>query len=157
MHKNKHLKSKPAKKMSPHKKKDILENLVAAQKKKQSLSLFFSLFAKTVADMVGNAYAFLTATLLIVVWLISGPYFHYSDTWQLIINTGTTIITFLIVFLIQNTQNRDTEIINIKLDELIKGHKGAKNSIIDLKKLSDEELKALEETYKQLCDKRTGD
>lgn len=118
------------------------------------LSLIFSNFSKIISETVGSPISFLTAVLFIVVWLVSGPFFHFSENWQLIVNTGTTIITFLIVFLIQHTQNRDTEIINLKLDELIKGHKGSKNSIIDLSQLSDEELKELEKSYKKLCDTR---
>lgn len=118
------------------------------------LSLAFSLFAKYVAEIVGNALSFLIAFALILIWLISGPFFHYSNTWQLIINTGTTIVTFLIVFLIQHTQNRDTEILNLKLDELIRGSKDTDNSRMDLASLSDEELKELEEHYKQICKNR---
>jgi len=88
---------------------------------------------------------------LIVVWAASGPTFRFSDTWQLVINTGTTIITFLMVFLIQNTQNRDSRAIHLKLDELIKALRGARNSVIDLERLSDDQLKKLEEEYKKLC------
>lgn len=90
-------------------------------------SLFFSVFAKKVSDVVGSPIVFMLALVFILVWLLVGPYFHYSDAWQLVINTGTTIVTFLIVFLIQHTQNRDAEIINLKIDELIKGHKGARD------------------------------
>lgn len=125
-------------------------------KDRNSLSLAFSLFAKSVSAITGNALSFLIAVLLVAVWLIAGPFFHYSNTWQLIINTATTIITFLIVFLIQNTQNRDTEIINIKLDELIRGLETADNSRLDLASLSDDELKALEEHYKKICQKRNN-
>jgi len=80
----------------------------------------FHIFATQAAYLVGTKWAFLTALLVIVLWLVSGPYFHYSDTWQLIINTGTTVVTFLVVFLIQNTQNRDARAIHLKLDEIIK-------------------------------------
>lgn len=123
--------------------------------KHKKLNLYFTQFAKWISDIVGNAISFSAAIFFIIIWLIAGPFFHYSDTWQLVINTATTIITFLIVFLIQHTQNRDTEILNLKLDELIKGHKGARNSIIDLNKLTDDELKNLEKEYEKLCDKRT--
>ena len=82
-----------------------------------------------------------------MVWGITGPTFHFSDTWQLIINTGTTIVTFLMVFLIQNTQNRDAKAVHLKLDELIRALKGARNNLVDLEKLSDEELKKLEEQF----------
>jgi low affinity Fe/Cu permease len=92
------------------------------------------------------------AVAIIVVWATTGPMFHYSDTWQLVINTGTTIITFLMVFLIQNTQNRDAKAIHLKLDELIKATTGAHNSMIDLDKLSDAQLKELEEEYKRICE-----
>ena len=108
-------------------------------------------FSKRTADLVGTPAAFLAAVGLIVVWAFSGPSFHFSDTWQLVINTGTTIITFLMVFLIQNTQNRDSRAIHLKLDELIKALGGARNSVIDLDRLSDEQLKTLEEQYKKLC------
>lgn len=126
-------------------------------RKKASVTLFFNHFAKKTADFVGNAFTFMVALIIVGLWAISGHYFHYSDTWQLVINTGTTIITFLIVFLIQNTQNRDTEILNLKLDELIKGVKGASNSIIDLNDLSDTELKELEKAYTRLKSKTTGE
>lgn len=108
-------------------------------------------FSKRTADLVGTPAAFLAAVGLIVVWAFSGPSFHFSDTWQLVINTGTTIITFLMVFLIQNTQNRDSRAIHLKLDELIKALGGARNSVIDLDRLSDEQLKTLEDQYKKLC------
>ncbi len=88
--------------------------------------------------------------LVILVWLLTGPTFHFSDTWQLIINTATTIITFLMVFLIQNTQNRDAKAMHLKLDEIIRALKKARNELVDLEDLSDEELKKLEEQFKQL-------
>lgn len=138
------------KRKSTRKTKDIQHHNTS-----HKFSLFFSLFAKHVSDVVGNPFAFILALLFIIVWLMMGPYFHYSDTWQLVVNTATTIITFLIVFLIQHTQNRDTEIINLKIDELIKGHKGARNTIIDLSRLSDEELQELEDAYNKLCRKRS--
>jgi len=134
--------------------KNNIEQLKAS--KAHWLSLWFSSFSKLASDVVGSPFIFLLAVLLILGWLISGPLFNYSETWQLIINTGTTIITFLIVFLIQHTQNRDTEIINLKLDELIKGHRGSNNTIMDLSQLSDEELKELEKNYQKLCNKHTG-
>lgn len=100
--------------------------------------------------MVGAAWTFLVALLIILVWGITGPAFHYSDTWQLIINTGTTIVTFLMVFLIQNTQNRDAKAIHLKLDELIRASKGARNELVDLEKLSDGELKKLEAQFARI-------
>jgi low affinity Fe/Cu permease len=111
----------------------------------------FRKFAAKTSQIVGSSWAFIVAVLIIVVWAATGPLFQYSDTWQLVINTGTTIITFLMVFLIQNTQNRDAKAIHLKLDEMIKATKGARNSLIDLDKLSDEQLKHLEESYKQIC------
>jgi len=87
---------------------------------------------------------------MIVVWAVSGPFFHYSDTWQLVINTGTTVITFLMVFLIQNTQNRDTQALQIKLDELIRAVKGGHNALLDLEDMSEEELEVYRQRYAEL-------
>jgi low affinity Fe/Cu permease len=112
----------------------------------------FRKFAAMTSHIAGSSWAFISAALIIIVWAASGPVFHYSDTWQLVINTSTTIITFLMVFLIQNTQNRDAKAIHLKLDEMIKATKGARNSMIDLDKLSDEQLKQLEESYKRICE-----
>ena len=111
----------------------------------------FKKLAQGVARATGSAYAFTVAVLLIVVWLGTGPAFHYSDTWQLIINTSTTIITFLMVFLIQNTQNRDAIALHLKLDELIRANRRARNSMIDLAKLTDKQLQTLEQEYQRLC------
>jgi len=110
----------------------------------------FRKFARRVSHLVGTSWAFMLALLIVVVWLATGPIFHYSDTWQLVINTGTTIITFLIVFLIQNTQNRQDTAIQLKLDELLKGVKGARTSLVDIEDLSDEELDRLHEQFKHL-------
>jgi low affinity Fe/Cu permease len=109
----------------------------------------FRKFAQVTSHITGTPWAFLVAVLIIVVWAVTGPIFGYSDTWQLVINTGTTIITFLMVFLIQNTQNRDAKAIHLKLDELIKGVKGARNSMVDLEDLTDKELKELEQEFKK--------
>ena len=109
----------------------------------------FRLFARRSSSMLGSAWAFTAALLVIVIWLISGPVFHFSDTWQLIINTATTIITFLMVFLIQNTQNRDAKAVHLKLDELIRAVKDARNELVDLENLSDEELQRLEEQFRK--------
>jgi len=116
----------------------------------KKLSKIFHIIAKKSSELVGTAWAFLAALLLIIGWLVCGPLFGFSDTWQLIINTTTTIITFLIVFLIQNTQNRDSQALQLKLDELIRVHKLAHNSIIDLDELTDEQIKKLEEKFKKL-------
>lgn len=120
-------------------------------KKQNKFNLWFQKFATTISAAAGSMYAFLASILLIILWIICGPVFKFSDTWQLIINTGTTIVTFLMVFLIQHTQNRDTTIINLKLDELIKSHQPADNLTIDLDRLNDEELKLLEKKYKKMC------
>src|SRR5881396_3819127 len=107
----------------------------------------FRKLAYLTAEIVGSPWAFLAGAGTVLLWGLSGPYFHFSDTWQLIINTGTTIITFLVVFLIQNTQNRDAKALHFKLDELIRSHTPASKDLIDIEKLSDEELHELEERY----------
>ena len=106
--------------------------------------------AKSLAAVVGSPWAFITALAVVALWSATGPLFHYSDTWQLVINTGTTIVTFLMVFLIQNTQNRDAKAIHLKLDELIRGVKGARNQLIDLEELSEEELDDLQRQFVKL-------
>ena len=111
----------------------------------------FRKFANRTSAAVGSSWAFMLAITIVIIWAATGPMFNYSDTWQLVINTGTTIITFLMVFLIRNTQNRDAKAIHLKLDELIKATKGAHNSMIDLDSLSDAQLKELEDTYKRIC------
>ena len=111
---------------------------------------FFRKFAHRTSNGVGSPWAFLTAFLVIAVWALTGPLFHFSDTWQLVINTGTTIVTFLMVFLIQNTQNRDAVAIHLKLDELIRALKGARNTLVDLEELSDEELEKLRQEFHRL-------
>ena len=107
-------------------------------------------FAKSLAAVVGSPWAFITALAVVALWSATGPLFHYSDTLQLVINTGTTIVTFLMVFLIQNTQNRDAKAIHLKLDELIRGVKGARNQLIDLEELSEEELDDLQRQFVKL-------
>jgi len=113
----------------------------------------FRHFARKSSAVLGTAWAFIGALIIIAVWGLTGPVFHFSDTWQLIINTGTTIVTFLMVFLIQNTQNRDAKAMHLKLDELIRAVKGARNRLVDLEKLSDEELKELEEQFTRVRNK----
>jgi low affinity Fe/Cu permease len=110
----------------------------------------FRIFARRSSKVLGSAWAFGVAILVIVIWGITGPGFHYSNTWQLIINTGTTIVTFLMVFLIQNTQNRDAKAAHLKLDEIIRALKGARNELIDLEKLADEDLISLEEQFERV-------
>ena len=110
----------------------------------------FRIFARRSSRVLGSAWAFAGAILIIVIWGLTGPAFRYSNTWQLIINTGTTIVTFLMVFLIQNTQNRDAKAVHLKLDEVIRALKGARNQLIDLEKLSDEDLTSLEKQFERV-------
>jgi len=117
----------------------------------------FRVFARRSSMMLGSAWAFSGAMLVIIVWLLTGPIFHFSDTWQLIINTATTVITFLMVFLIQNTQNRDAKAMHLKLDEIIRALKSARNQLVDLEDLSDEDLKKLEEQFRRLRQKAEND
>src|SRR5215471_19247084 len=114
----------------------------------------FASIATTVDQFSGRPMAFVFALLIIAVWAITGPLFRFSDTWQLVINTGTTIVTFLMVFLIQNTQNRDAVAIHLKLDELIRALKGARNQLVDLEELSDEELEQLHREFHSLGEER---
>jgi low affinity Fe/Cu permease len=112
---------------------------------------WYSRFAKTASRFCGRPTTFTLALLVIAVWILTGPLFQFSDTWQLVINTGTTIVTFLMVFLIQNTQNRDTEAIQIKLDELIRATEGAHNALLDLEELEEDELDAFRQKYQTLA------
>jgi low affinity Fe/Cu permease len=114
---------------------------------------FFRNLAHKVSIAVGSPWAFCAAVLLIGVWLALGVVFNYSDTWQLVINTLTTIVTFLMVFLIQNTQNRDAKVLHLKLDELLRAVEPARNSFVDLEDLSDEELKQVQEEFRVLHEK----
>lgn len=114
----------------------------------------FRRFAKTAAAFVGSAWTFVAAVAVILCWAVSGPAFGYSDTWQLVINTGTTIVTFLMVFLIQNTQNRDAQAIHLKLDELLRAVAEARNGMINLEELSDAQLGRLREEFQRLCGDR---
>jgi len=117
----------------------------------------FRVFARRSSVMLGSAWAFAGAVLVIVIWLITGPTFHFSDTWQLIINTATTIVTFLMVFLIQNTQNRDAKAVHLKLDELIRAIKDARNELVDLEDLSDEDLQKLEAQFRRTRQRAEND
>ena len=112
---------------------------------------WYSRFAKSSARFCGRPRVFVFAVGVIAVWAITGPLFHFSDTWQLVINTSTTIVTFLMVFLIQNTQNRDTEAIQLKLDELIRATQGAHNALLDLEELEEENLEAFRRKYERLA------
>ncbi|MEO6597011.1 MAG: low affinity iron permease family protein [Planctomycetota bacterium] len=111
----------------------------------------YSRFSKSAARFCGRPKVFVMAVALIVVWLLTGPIFGFSDTWQLVINTGTTIITFLMVFLIQNTQNRDTQAMQLKLDELIRAMSGAHNALLDLEELEEEDLERFRNKYQSLA------
>ncbi len=112
---------------------------------------WYSHFAKTASHFCGRPSTFALAIAVIVVWVVTGPMFRFSDTWQLVINTGTTIVTFLMVFLIQNTQNRDTQAIQVKLDELIRATSGAHNALLDLEELEEHELDGFRTKYEQLA------
>lgn len=114
----------------------------------------FRRFARATAGLVGMPWSFVAAAGVILVWAATGPAFGFSDTWQLVINTGTTIITFLMVFLIQNTQNRDAQAIHLKLDELLRSIAEARNGLIDLEELSDDQLLKLREEFQALCGRR---
>jgi len=133
------------------------------EKQKESRDFFcvvndlFRVFARRSSMVLGSAWAFTLAIVIIVVWGLTGPAFHFSDTWQLIINTSTTIVTFLMVFVIQNTQNRDSKAVNLKLDEVIRAVKGARNQLINLEGLSDEDLKNLENQFKRVREKAERD
>lgn len=114
------------------------------------MNRLFRTFAAAASELVGSAWAFIAAVALIIGWAVTGPMFQFSDTWQIVINTATTIITFLMVFLIQNAQNRDAKAIHLKLDELIRAVKGARTALVDLEDLTDEELRELQEEFKHL-------
>jgi len=113
----------------------------------------FKRFARAAARWTGRPVTFAIAALTIAVWAATGPFFHFSDTWQLVINTGTTIVTFLMVFLIQNTQNRDSEAVQLKLDELLRATQGAHNALLDVEELSENELDEIKRCYASLAHK----
>lgn len=113
----------------------------------------FRRIAHFFSDFVGRSAAFILALIIIIIWALSGPLFNYSDTWQLIINTGTTIVTFLMIFLVQNTQNRDARAIHLKLDELIRSKKGARNDLLDIEEESDQRLQDLSDEFRELRNK----
>jgi low affinity Fe/Cu permease len=111
----------------------------------------FTRFAKWIAHITGRPATFVAAVCLILVWAVTGPLFRFSDTWQLVINTSTTIVTFLMVFLIQSTQNRDSEAMQVKLDEIIRAIGHAKNELLDLEELEEEDLDAIKQSYQELA------
>ncbi|MEI9966577.1 MAG: low affinity iron permease family protein [Candidatus Moraniibacteriota bacterium] len=120
------------------------------------MNAFFRKFAQKTSEFVGRPLAFFLALILVIGWAIVGPLFDYSDSWQLVINTGTTILTFLMVFLIQNTQNRDAKAIHLKLDEVIRSNKHARNSMVDIEDKSDGDLMQLQEEYTHLRERAEG-
>lgn len=120
-----------------------------AKKKKKNL---FERFSNWATIATGSSAAFISAVAVIIIWLVTGPVFNYSDTWQLIINTGTTIITFLMVFLIQKSQNKDSKAVHLKLNELLASHQGASNRMVDIEDLTEQELDQLHKFYVQLSD-----
>ena len=119
------------------------------------MNQLFRRFSVAAANSLGSSWMFITNVILILVWLVLGPFFHFSDTWQLFVNTATTVFTYLAVFLIQNTQNRDAIAIHLKLDELIKGVTGARTHLVNLENLTDDELTALQEEFGKLRTKHT--
>ena len=123
---------------------------MAEEKRSSRVGDHFQVFATKMSFVVGTKWAFLASVLIIVIWAAVGPTFHYSNTWQLVINTATTIVTFLMVFLIQNTQNRDARAIHLKLDELIHSLSHAHNNMISIENLSDKELRAMAESYEKI-------
>lgn len=118
--------------------------------------VFHKVSAK-ISNIVGTPWAFLTAIAIIAIWGLTGPVFGFSDTWQLVINTGTTIVTFLMVFLIQNTQNRDSKAIHLKLDELLKGSRGARNAMVNIEELPDDVLEGLQQQFRELHERHQKD
>jgi low affinity Fe/Cu permease len=116
-------------------------------KKKNRLSILFQKMSNKVTKATGSPFAFITALIIVILWGVTGPIFHYSDTWQLVINTGTTIVTFLMVFIIQQSQNKDTVAIHLKLNELIASHDRASNRLVDIEDLSEEELEKIKSFY----------
>jgi len=121
-----------------------------ARKKGNGLSQLLERFSRKVTEATGTSTAFILALLVIIVWIVTGPLFHFSDTWQLVINTGTTIVTFLMVFLIQRSQNKDALVIHLKLNEIVAALEGASNRLIDVEDLTEEEIKTLHKYYQRL-------
>jgi low affinity Fe/Cu permease len=118
---------------------------------------WFTRLAKSTARISGKPVTFMLAVAVIILWAITGPFFGFSDTWQLVVNTGTTIVTFLMVFLIQSTQNRDSEAMQVKLDELIRAAKDAQNALLDLEELEEEELDRIREDYLKIAERARGE
>jgi low affinity Fe/Cu permease len=125
---------------------------MARKKKSSGLSQILERFSRKATEATGTSTAFILACLVIIVWIATGPLFHFSDTWQLVINTGTTIVTFLMVFLIQRSQNKDALAIHLKLNEIVAALEGASNRLIDVEDLTEAEIKTLHTHYKRLVD-----
>ena len=140
----------PVSSMEPSTERSRLAAVKIEQSTRKTQSEAFGKFAAGASNWLGSKWAFVGAIVVIAVWAVTGPVFHYSDTWQLVINTGTTIITFLMVSIIQNTQNRDARAINLKLDELIHSIDAAGNQMLDIERLSDKELDVLQAKYEKL-------
>lgn len=121
------------------------------RKSTSSVGLWLERMSRVITDWTGSSWAFAIAVAVILIWIISGPIFHYSDTWQLVINTGTTIVTFLMVFLIQRSQNKDSMAVQLKLNELVAAVKGASNRLIDVEDLNEDDLRQLQQYYKTLA------
>jgi len=120
--------------------------------RQNKFSLWFTQFAKTTSRAAGRPSAFIAAGAVIVIWIVTGPLFHFSDTWQLVINTGTTIVTFLMVFLIQKSQNKDSLAIQLKLNELVAAHEFASNRLVNIENITEDELKVIQKYYIQLSE-----
>ena len=120
--------------------------------KSKSSSNFFEIFSSKVTQATGSTPAFIIAFLVVIIWAVCGPFFHYSENWQLVINTGTTIITFLMVFLIQKSQNKDSLAIQLKLNELVAAHEFASNRLVNVENMSEDELKVIRKYYTQLSE-----
>ncbi len=118
---------------------------------------WFTRFAQAISRLAGRPMAFFLASAIVLIWIVTGPFFGFSDTWQLVINTGTTIVTFLMVFLIQSTQNRDTEAVQVKLDELLRVTKGAHVALLDLEELEEYELDRIRDSYAELAKRARED
>jgi len=123
-----------------------------AKNKPNKLSQLLERFSRRATEATGTSTAFILALLVIIIWLITGPLFHYSDTWQLVINTGTTIVTFLMVFLIQRSQNKDALAIHLKLNEIVAALEGASNRLVDVEDLTEDEIKTLHKHYQRLVE-----
>jgi low affinity Fe/Cu permease len=128
-----------------------------ARKKKSGLSQLLERFSRVATEATGTSTAFILALLVIIVWIVTGPLFKFSDTWQLVINTGTTIVTFLMVFLIQRSQNKDSKAIHLKLNEIVAALEGASNRLIDAEDLTEEEIRTLHKYYQKLVTMAKGD